>query len=282
MKIITEPTVEIVAATQFFESKTFLIPDDGTDAEKLGAFSAKVCYDSAGKGGRPNIVNQERVISEMHGSVLEHATVSLYITGITRGLSLELNRHRPFAVSQRSTRYTKEEDSAIVLEPYYASIWNKYNYPSLVPNNACKWTPGYLMNVEGSDDDVKYNEMNVLSKLLRDSANAIDSYKSQVYMLEQLNPNKLEGFDLRKWARGKARNVLPHGLETRGTWTMNYRALRWFIEARSNRHAEPEIRVLADVVLTTVRPLAPTYFNDFELSAVIDGIPEWTPRHHKV
>jgi len=87
---------------------------------------------------------------------------------------------------------------------------------------------------------------------------------------------------LRKWARGKARNVLPNGIETRGTWTNNIRGWRWFIESRSDRHAEPEIRVLADVVLNKLREVAPLYFVDFEKTDVVDGIPEWVPEYHKV
>lgn len=266
MKIITEPTVTIVAATQFFGHPTYLIPDDGTDAEKLGSFAGKGCYDSFSNTGRANVANQEAILEHGHGSVLEHATVSLFIEGITRGLSLELNRHRPFAVSQRSTRYVKEEDSAIVLDPYYAELYTKFNGSNKNPVDA---------TFSGT-------ESKLLVEFLETSKASIDAYQSQVTLLEQLNPNKLTGFDLRKWARGKARNILPHGLETRGTWTMNYRALRWFIEARSDRHAEPEIRRLADSILSVVRPLAPTYFGDFELNAVVDGINEWVPKHHKV
>jgi thymidylate synthase (FAD) len=101
-------------------------------------------------------------------------------------------------------------------------------------------------------------------------------------MLMKLNPGKLKGFALRKWARGKARNILPHALETRGTWTMNFRAWRWFIEVRSGRHAEPEIRRLAEKVLSVLRPIAPTYFDDFHLTGIHDGIPEYAPTHSKI
>jgi thymidylate synthase (FAD) len=274
MKVILEPTVTIVAHTSFYPTDRFEIPDDGTDAEKLGAFAAKVCYDSNGKNGRPNIANQERILQEGHGSVLEHATVSLFIEGITRGLSLELNRHRPFAISQRSTRYTKEEDSALVLEPYYAELFRKHDFRYDVGRG---WVPAR----ESADDDV-ITEVGLVKEHLDGAERAFKLYAEQVADLEVLNPNKLTGFDLRKWARGKARNILPHGLETRGTWTANYRALRWFIEARSNRHAEPEIRQLADIVFTAVRPIAPTYFSDFKLNAVVDGINEWVPDNHKV
>jgi thymidylate synthase (FAD) len=97
-----------------------------------------------------------------------------------------------------------------------------------------------------------------------------------------MNPLNLTGFDKRKWARGKARNILPHALETRITYTGNLRAWRWFIESRSDRHAEPEIRRLANVVLTTLRNEAPLYFEDFVNMGDYDGIPEWVPEFRKV
>lgn len=274
MKIILEPTVTVVASTQFFGHPNYHIPPGGTDAERLGSFAAKGCYDSYGTTGRSNIDNQTAIIEHGHGSVLEHATVSLFIEGITRGLSLELNRHRPFAISQRSTRYTQEEDSAIVLEPYYAELFRKYDF-------RYDEQKGWIPKQEVTDDDL-IPEVGLVKEYLDGAEKAFKLYAEQVADLEVLNPNLLSGFELRKWARGKARNILPHGLETRGTWTMNYRALRWFIEARSNRHAEPEIRQLADVIFTTVRPIAPTYFHDFKLNAVVDGINEWVPDNHKV
>ena len=98
----------------------------------------------------------------------------------------------------------------------------------------------------------------------------------------EMNPYELEGFDLRKWARGKARNVLPHGIETRGTYTSNVRGWRWFIESRSDEHAETEIRSLANKVLLALREVAPLYFEDFNSWEEHEDIPEWKPTYSKV
>lgn len=265
MKVITSPTVTVVAATQFFGHPSYLIPSDGTDAERLGAFAAKGCYDSYGESGRANLENQRQVISNKHGSVLEHSMVSLFIEGITRGCSLEFNRHRQFAISQRSTRYTKEEDSAIVLEPYYAELYATHRDKNEVPITS-----------------PLYYEYHLISEFLVVAKAAFDSYDKQIQYLTLLNPNKLEGFELRKWARGKARNILPHGLETRGTWTGNHRAWRWFIELRSERHAEPEIRRLAHHVYCALKSLAPVYYEDFQVGDIVDGIPEYIVGHSKI
>lgn len=270
MKIITTPTVEVIAKPQFFPSNTFEIPDDGDDNVKLGSFAAKTCYDSVGKNGRANEDNQRRIIETAHGSVLEHIHISLYITGISRGLTFELNRHRTFAISQRSTRYTAEEDANIVLDPYYAKLYTKYEE--------------YLVNPMKDDigESFDLDELNLLSSHISSMEQALDAYARDVVWLAKLNPNNLDGFELRKWARGKARSLLPHGLETRGVWTNNHRGWRWFIESRSDKHAEPEIRRLADVVLHTLKGVAPLYYNDFIHLGTYDDIPIWKPAHHKV
>ena len=275
MKVITNPTVTVVGRTVFQEHPSYKIPADGTDIERLGAFAAKGCYDSYGEHGRACVDNQREIIGHRHGSVLEHSYASLFIEGVTRALTLELNRHRLFNISQRSTRYTKEEDSAIVLEPFYADIWHRYKLQW--GNDDCLLLPDGL-----GEPELFPNDLCLVVVFLQQCKNSVEEYAHQVKLLEELNPSRLEGFDLRKWARGKARNILPHALETRGTWTMNFRAWRWFIESRSNRHAEPEIRRLAEHVFVVLRPLAPTYFEDFNVTAIIDGIPEYAPANSKV
>lgn len=284
MKVITGCSAVVVGQTVFQEHPIYKIPEDGTDAERLGAFAAKGCYDSFGENGRACIVNQQEIIGHRHGSVLEHSYASLFIEGVTRALTLELNRHRPFNISQRSTRYTKEEDSAIVLEPFYSSIWRRYHLAWDDVNDILV-IPGRYENPDPqaiSDESIYPKDLFLLVMFLKQCRSAVNEYKRQVTILSELNPEKLDGFALRKWARGKARNVLPHALETRGTWTMNFRAWRWFIEARSNRHAEPEIRRLTEKVLSILTPLAPTYFEDFHLEGIYDGIPEYVPTHSKI
>jgi thymidylate synthase (FAD) len=281
MKVILEPTVTLVAKQVFIEHPVYKIPADGNDAVKIGAFAAKGCYDSYGEDGRPNEANQRQVVEQMHGSVLEHITATLFLEGISRALSLESNRHRQNAISQRSTRYTEEGNSAIVLEPFYASLANKFkdcielNVPyedeTIIVH---KGNSSFL----GNDDDEYWLYVHFLEAAER----AIDIYESQVETLIHLNPLNLKGHDLRKWARGKARNILPHCLETRITYTGNLRAWRWFVESRSSRFAEPEIRRLADKVLTELRLHFTLYFEDFENVGNYDGIPEWVPKYHKV
>lgn len=282
MEVLTDCSVAVIGYTKFVEHPVYKIPSDGTDAEQLGAMAAKSCYDSFGIEGRSCVENQRQIIKFAHGSVLEHSYVSLFIEGVTRGLTLELNRHRTFNISQRSTRYTKEEDSAFVLEPYYAALWD--NHRLCWDNHLQKVrTPDMDFPIPHNSSEARaITEIDLVLSSVYSFQRTLKQYTTAIKLLEKLNPRNLEGYDLRKWARGKARNDIPHGLETRGTWTANFRAWRWFIESRSNRHAEPEIRRLAAKVLEEIKPLAPVYFEDFELTGIIDEIPEYTPRYRKI
>lgn len=264
MKILLEPKVTVVAHTTFLGHPDYPIPADGSDAVKTCAFAAKGCYDSYGAEGRPNAENQAAILSSGHGSVLEHFSVSLFIEGITRACSLELNRHRHFAISQRSTRYTAEGDAAIVLDPYFAELYREYGEEP-----------------EGGEVPLETPAQTLLWDHLEWCRQAILEYETEVKTLVKLNPEGLSGTDLRKWARGKARNLLPHALETRGTWTGNLRAWRHFIELRSERHAEPEIRRLADEVFDALYSVAAFYLSDYTVKSV-RGLREYATPFRKV
>ena len=106
-------------------------------------------------------------------------------------------------------------------------------------------------------------------------------YEAQVQELVMRNPLKKSGTELRKWARGKARNLLPHALETRMTITGNLRAWRHFLEMRSERFAEAEIRRLSEQVFYAVSSIAPFYFSDYTVE-MVDGLPEFTTAYRKV
>ena len=279
MKVITKPTVTVIAATQFFGHPVYKIPADGTDAEKLGSFAAKGCYDSFGEKGRSNVENQRAVLGNAHGSVIEHCYVTVFVEGITRALSLEMNRHRHFNISQRSTRYTLEDDAAIVLEPYYSNIFERYQFWYDDDTEALGGEFGWRSR---NPDNYDFREAQLLTDHLDQSQKAISAYKEEVERLVSINPSNLTGFDLRKWARGKARNILPHSLETRATYTANYRAWRWFIQLRSEKHAEAEIRRLAYEVYQAIKGLAPVYFEDIHEGDIVNGIPELIPTQRKI
>jgi thymidylate synthase (FAD) len=167
--------------------------------------------------------------------VLEHASVSFYITGISRSCTHELIRHRHFSYSQLSQRYVPENESQIVVPP-------------------------------GMEDDDE------LRRILAEAADASRAtYAELLSRLEAKFADQPNAILRRKQARQAARAVLPNATETRIVVTGNYRAWRHFIAMRASEHADVEIRRLAIACLRHLVDVAPAVFGDFQVSALADG-----------
>lgn len=74
----------------------------------LPVFAGRVCYQAFGMRNLQTSTPggyMRNIISQNHGSVLEHVSVSFHVSGVSRALSHELVRHRHFSYSQESQRY---------------------------------------------------------------------------------------------------------------------------------------------------------------------------------
>ncbi|MGV0643396.1 FAD-dependent thymidylate synthase [Mycolicibacterium sp. XJ2546] len=234
--------VQLIARTEF------LAPADvpwGTDAEggpALVEFAGRACYQSWSKPNPRTATNAayvRHIIDVGHFSVLEHASVSFYITGISRSCTHELIRHRHFSYSQLSQRFVPEHDAQVVVPP-------------------------------GMEDDAE------LQKIFTEAADA--SRAAYVELLTKLEAKLMGGKPAdklgvlrRKQARQAARSVLPNATETRIVVTGNYRAWRHFIAARASEQADLEIRQLAIECLRQLTAAAPAVFADFEIATLADG-----------
>lgn len=256
MKLITAPHVHLLAEPIFHPHPEYTIPPYSTAAEAITAHAGKGCYDSYGADGRSVYEHVMSLITSFHGSVLEHANFTVFITGVSRGLSHELVRHRAgFAYSQRSTRYTSEEDAAIVLDPLYAGMYR----PEI--------------DTEGQAPVVRH--------FLESCRRSVQAYAEHISLLQDMAPADMAPRDRRKWCRGKARQLLPHALETRLTVTGNIRAWRHFFEQRSSRWAEAEIRRLAAYVWYTLAPYMGCTVSDYSVGYA-GGLEEMFTAYRKV
>ncbi len=92
------------------------------NADSLSALSAKVCYSNKSTE-EIEMSNEEqakllrRVIKSGHHSVLEHASFTYAIKGISRVATHQLVRHRLASYSQQSQRYTKIKRDNFVIPP---------------------------------------------------------------------------------------------------------------------------------------------------------------------
>ena len=230
--------VQLIAKTEFAAPADVPWDTDADGGQALVEFAGRACYQSWSKPN-PRTATNESYISHIvevgHFSVLEHASVSFYITGVSRSCTHELIRHRHFSYSQLSQRYVPEDDARVVLPP-------------------------------GLDDDPD------LQQIVLDAADA--SRAAYLEVLERLEAKFAEAPNavlLRKQARQAARAVLPNDTETRLVVTGNYRAWRHFIAMRASEHADTEIRRLAIACLRELTATAPAVFADFEITVLADG-----------
>lgn len=104
--------VQVVGATQFFPPEdTAGWESDAEGGAALIEMAGRACYQSWHKPNPDTATNKgyiEHILDVKHLSVIEHAVVSMYITGISRSLSHELVRHRTFSYSQLSQRFVDE------------------------------------------------------------------------------------------------------------------------------------------------------------------------------
>jgi len=201
--------VQVVAQTQFTPPADVPWETDVDGGQALAEFAGRACYQSWTKPNPATATNAgylRHILEVGHLSVLEHGTVSMYLTGVSRSLTHELIRHRHFSYSQLSQRYVPERDAAFV-------------------------EPGVI-----ADDPA-------LHQLFTDAADAsLKAYTDLLEGLEKRFADVPNATLRRKQARQAARAVLPNATETRIVVTGNYRAWRHFVAMRASEHADVEIR----------------------------------------
>jgi thymidylate synthase (FAD) len=244
------PKVQLIAKTEFFPPEDVPWSTDADGGEALAEFAGRACYQSWKKPNPATATNAgylRHILEVGHLSVLEHGSVTFYITGISRSLTHELVRHRAgWGYSQLSQRYV-DESVAEYVEP----------------------------DCIAADPE--------LHRLWLDAV--AQSHQAYIRLTEKLQETFKDEPDRtlrRKLARQAARSVLPNATETKIFVTANARALRHFIEMRASRHAEVEIRKLAVRVLEIMQHEAPHIFNDYQLVPLPDGSFEAVTPHHKV
>jgi thymidylate synthase (FAD) len=232
------PTVQLVAKTEFTAPEGVPWTTDADGGQALAEFAGRACYQSWGKPNPATATNAgylRHILEVGHLSVLEHGTVSFYISGVSRSLTHELIRHRHFSYSQLSQRYVPERDAQMV-EP----------------------------EVIAADPE--------LSALFQKAAAAsLTAYTELLTGLEERFADVPNATLRRKQARQAARAVLPNATETRIVVTGNYRAWRHFVAMRASEHADVEIRALAVECLRQLQREVPNVFGDFEIASLDDG-----------
>lgn len=230
--------VQLVARTEFLPPPDVPWETDADGGQALVEFAGRACYQSWSKPNPRTATNAAylaHIIDVGHFAVLEHASATFYITGLSRACAHELVRHRHLSYSQLSQRYVPEDSASVVLPP-------------------------------GLEDDPHLREI----VLAAADASRV-AYLELLTGLESKLDDPAGASLRRKQARQAARAVLPNNTETRIVVTGNYRAWRHFIAVRASEHADVEIRRLAIACLRELVSVAPAVFADFEITALPDG-----------
>ncbi len=229
---------EVIAYTTFTPPAGIPWTTDADGGQALAEFAGRACYQSWGKPNPRTATNAgylRHILEVGHLSVLEHGSVTFYLTGVSRSLTHELIRHRHFSYSQLSQRYVPERDASMVEPEVIAAD------PEL-----------HAMFVDAA-------------------AAAVTAYEELLVGLEKRFADVPHATLRRKQARQAARAILPNATETRIVVTGNYRAWRHFIAMRATEHADVEIRALAVECLRHLQREVANVFGDFEIGTLDDG-----------
>ncbi len=248
--LYTEPKVTLIARPQFVEPEHLPVAwkGDASDGERLAEFAGRLCYMSQHNPAQRTTADYiENIKRQRHGSVLEHASYSILIEGVSRSLTHELVRHRAgTAMSQLSQRYVDESDASFVVPPAIigdAELETAWRTQIEAAQQAYVALVERLMARYGWVDDKVHR---------------------------------------RKMAREAARGVLPNSTETKIVFTANARAWRAILEMRGSEAAELEIRRLAVALVRLLQDAAPAFFSDFEIYEGVDRREAARVLHSKV
>lgn len=256
------------------EAYEFTLPtnDVVSDPALLVALAAKRCYLSFQASLNPNLTKVRQDLTEYldnilksgHGSVLEHATYTFNIEGVSRVFTGEMNRHRAgVAISEGSMRYIRFRDI-----PYWlpTSI-------AVTDEERAKYEKGEA----GADASLIGKKLQTQAVFQRHFEITETHYAElQSIWEDELAPTSK--FHAKKQITSMMRRLIPMGVATGGTWTLNLRALRHIIALRATEAAEEEICLVASKMAALMAAKEPAIFGDFTQTP--EGY--WLPKYHKV
>lgn len=238
--ILSRPKLDETSVEKFLnQEKVSWNRDVSTsEADLLTEFAGRVCYMSFGaKQFRKN--NSEYIshlISEGHDSVLEHATWSFLLTGISRSFSHQLVRHRiGFSFSQLSQQYHDESDALFVSPP----------------------------------------EIRQDSRAFSDWIQAMTATRASYRKLvaEIVTDSSFDNREKLRAVRSASRSVLPNCTETKIVVTANARSIRHFLDVRGSIIGDLEMREICSKLLAVFVEEAPSLFSDYFTETLRDGFP---------
>lgn len=176
------------------------------------------------------------LIKSGHESVIEHSSMTVIFSNVSRGCTHELVRHRIGSFSQESTRYVDYDGGKMDLEKAELN----FVFP---PHQELKQRTFY-------QDHPNYGTV---------ECTEVD--RSAVLAIEKLYKT------LRQtgWPPQDARQFLPIGIASKIAVTANFREWRHIMKMRTQKTAHWEIRYIMCDLLMKLKEVLPVIFEDFNL-----------------
>ena len=217
-----------------------------------------------------------------HGSVLEHASFTFAIEGVSRSLTHQLVRHRIASYSQQSQRYVKETQfdyiipqdikNNTIIEQMYKNHMedSQVMYDDIVD----RLIYDYIYNEDKYEKiiDIHLNKLKI-NKDEFDLWKKENKFKDEFLLLLKTDYKKLY-LVLEKKAIENARYVFPNACETKIVCTMNLRSLINFCNHRCCRRAQEEINKLAWAMVAEVENISPLLANSLGAACQFGPCPE--------
>ncbi len=246
---------------------------DADGGQALAEFAGRACYQSWNKPNPKTATNVGyigHILDVGHLSVLEHGTVTFYLTGVSRSFTHELVRHRHLSYSQQSQRYVPGRGAPVVEPAVIAGDAHLHRIFTEVQEAV---DAGYRELLHGLERKMEATaEFRCTAcgeRVFHANASAFVCDRHGRLGRNQVRPADPTG--LRKQARQAARSVLTNAAETKIVVTGNYRAWRHFIAMRATEAADVEIREVAVACLRLLQHVAPNVFTDFDIASLADG-----------
>lgn len=268
---------QLIARTEFTPPADMSWETDAEGGQALAEFAGRSCYRSWSKPNPATATNAgylRHILEVKHGSVLEHASVTFYITGVSRSLTHELVRHRHLQFSQLSQRFVSGRD-AVMVEPAVIAEDPELHKKFVAATRTSLTAYAELLTAL----ETRFEPLTKVDLSCPACGQAMGyqafsgGREGYCVTCEDAFPvhAPLSRTDARKQARQAARSVLPNATETRIVVTGNYRAWRHVIALRATAAADVEIRALVVEVLRQLQVIAPNVFGDFVITTLDDG-----------
>ncbi len=238
----------------------FEVPECATQMDGLVGLAAKRCYKSFDVSLNPNLTQIrtdwvqfiDNVLKSRHGSVLEHASCTFAIEGITRVFTAEMNRHRAgVAISEGSLRYIRFDDIGY-------------------------WSPMSICPMSSDTPQIAQAKQKTAEIFQRAFEQDEENYRSlcDIWGIDQ--PGK--SFKDKKQLTSMFRRIVGMGVSTGAVYTFNMRSLRHVIATRSAPEAEEEIAFVTSWIGKLMTEREDKLFGDFEQ----DDNGFWKPKYLKI